>query len=261
MSIVDGNIAFPNYKQLNDPFESSIESAIDQLRIDFKYGHFSDHQIIPILPGPGDIVSDHFQYYNEDRDNHSHNLAVKDHNIRLEKALKYLVSCQDRLGILSLTSDPKNVVMWAHYAENSAGVCIGIEIDHSFFKNYEPLRWGQGAHTLFQPQIVIYQQQRPTYSGATPVRYAEKAFFTKYEPWSYEKEYRILRPISECDATGTVPLYSIPNILIKEIIIGMNASKELRKIVLELSKKFKHLKPMMIKKVSENYKLQLRSLC
>jgi hypothetical protein len=186
---------------------------------------------------------------------------VEGHNKRLEDAFQYLLLCRDRLGILSLTSDPENVVMWAHYAENNAGVCVGIEVGHAFFNDYKPTFWEPASDTrLFQPKPITYSRLRPTYGEATPLGYVEKAFFTKYEPWSYEQEYRILRPIDDCDKSGTVPLYSIPNILIKEIILGIKALDQVEQLALDFSKKFKHLKSSRIESVSEQYKLQRRSL-
>ena len=32
------------------------------------------------------------------------------------------------VGVFSLTEDPKNICMWAHYANNHQGVCLEIEI-------------------------------------------------------------------------------------------------------------------------------------
>ena len=259
-SIVQGNLAFPRHSQLNDPFESSIESAIDHLRIDYKYNLPQASRPLGVEIEPG-LLRHPFNSYSENRDQYSHNLAVEDHNKRLEDAFKYLLLCRDRLGILSLTSDPENVVMWAHYAENSAGVCVGIELGHAFFKEYKPTLWEQASDfRLFQPKPVTYRRLRPTYGEATALGYVVKAFFTKYDPWSYEQEYRLLRPIDECDTSEAVPLYRIPNILIKEIILGMKAPDQVRQLALDLSKKFKHLMLTRIESVSAQYQLERRSL-
>ena len=32
------------------------------------------------------------------------------------------------IGVLSLTEDPKNIVMWAQYASNHEGICIEVDI-------------------------------------------------------------------------------------------------------------------------------------
>ena len=56
---------------------------------------------------------------------------------RLERLLEHF---RDKIGVLSLTADPANAVMWAHYADQSRGVCVGIEFDHPFFESCDPHR-------------------------------------------------------------------------------------------------------------------------
>jgi hypothetical protein len=40
-----------------------------------------------------------------------------------------------RLGVLSLTEDPLNEQMWAHYADGGRGFIIGLDAHHQFFLN------------------------------------------------------------------------------------------------------------------------------
>jgi hypothetical protein len=54
---------------------------------------------------------------------------------RLEELLEYF---RDKVDVLSLTADPANAVMSAHYADQSRGVCVGIEFDHPVFESYHP---------------------------------------------------------------------------------------------------------------------------
>jgi hypothetical protein len=47
---------------------------------------------------------------------------------------------RDNVGVLSLTTNPTNGVMWAHYADQSKGVCVGIDLESGATKATERSR-------------------------------------------------------------------------------------------------------------------------
>ena len=93
-------------------------------------------------------------------------------------------SVMDKYRILSLSADGENLQMWAHYANNYSGICIE-------FKN-------QGE--LAQVQPVKYMYEPPRFKDlfepdASEVdKWVRESYFIKSGGWSYESEYRILKP-------------------------------------------------------------------
>jgi hypothetical protein len=84
-------------------------------------------------------------------------------------------------GILSLTDDPENILMWAHYCESHTGFALGFELlkDIQFFN--APLR-------------VKYSPNYPAYHYLTePDKIAVLGLGTKSDHWEYEREIRILK--------------------------------------------------------------------
>jgi hypothetical protein len=93
-------------------------------------------------------------------------------------------------GVLSLSEDPLNILMWSHYAENHTGLVIRINtslLDEAHQMNLLRVRY-----------TVRYPKPRMTsrYSEYVPV---EKLFGYKAKLWSYEKEWRYIS-----DKVGTV---------------------------------------------------------
>ena len=124
---------------------------------------------------------------------------------RLERLLEHF---RDKVGVLSLTADPANAVMWAHYADQSRGVCVGIDFNHSVFDDYHPSEpFYEEFAAVFRLGQVAYLKIRPalqTDVGAST--YIHDAFFTKFEDWRYEREWRLLRPHSDCVNVPGVPV-------------------------------------------------------
>ena len=102
-----------------------------------------------------------------------------------------LVQILDRkVGVLSLTSRPDNLLMWSHYTDDHKGFAIGFDEKHAFFAN--------NANQLSLP------------NGVQPVRYRKRRkrisydaiddlsiLFEKSVDWQYEAEYRMLMPLNE----------------------------------------------------------------
>lgn len=89
------------------------------------------------------------------------------------------------IGVLCLTENPKDILMWAHYASNHTGICVGFDTDVPPFSSARSIR---------------YSDQREHVSIVGLSREDEelikKTLFTKSSHWKYENEWRaIKRPI------------------------------------------------------------------
>lgn len=127
------------------------------------------------------------------------------------------------VGVLSLTDDPQNEVMWGHYADSNRGFAIGLDSDSDFFqpKADDPRNCGQLMNVL--------------YTETTPVVYVEpgkkldiprEIYFTKTPRWAYEREWRMIKYLVQADETRDVNgkkihLFSVPVDTVKEVIFGL----------------------------------------
>lgn len=211
-------LAFPHIDLLNDPFEANIQSTLDYTKnlkwippryrnpvVKYRIGQVTDYGINPL--------------YEKHEESKEYEDALES-NKRLDELMNFLVYCRNSLGILSLTTDPLNSLMWAHYADNHKGLCIGFNVEHEFFK-YSPRQPSFNNYTdLFSLLRVRYRSERPNYKGLDKCEYILNAFGTKFIQWSYENEYRFLRVLSEGEK---VLIQEPPKDLIKEVYIGMNS--------------------------------------
>lgn len=93
------------------------------------------------------------------------------------------------LGVLSLTEDPLQLLMWSHYGDEHRGVVVELDISH--------------------PAIRPDSNGRDTYSGIKKVTYSKDKVFgipmldtiidvlsRKSLEWEYEREWRLIRTLN-----------------------------------------------------------------
>lgn len=249
-----GMLALPLVSQLNDPYESSIQSTIEFFR--------SLHQVPPLAYKPSirirnlNIPDAINPLWDEYRLKIEENERLPEYNTTLHRILETLESCRKEVGVISLTKNPLDVIMWAHYAKNSAGVCIGINVDHDFFLAFKSASHPT-LHRLFATNRVSYKDVRPNYRQDEDVEaYIYDAFFNKFSDWDYEKEYRILRPLTEASEWNKdVALYRIPREAIVSVYLGLATGKEILDDVLQLTKDIS-CDIFSVKTKNNEYKLQ-----
>jgi Protein of unknown function (DUF2971) len=136
-----------------------------------------------------------------------------------------------KMGVLSLTEDPFNHAMWAHYASGGAGFIIGFDARHDFFV----FRDDSGANNLLRK--VIYTDDRLDNFWRNPYY----LFLVKSTVWSYEREWRMLRELAQCDdriaaAGSDVCLWNIPADAIKAVYFGYGyEAVELRQNITQIT--------------------------
>ncbi len=84
---------------------------------------------------------------------------------------------RNRLGILCLTDQPHDHLMWVHYARNHTGFVLGFNARASFFR--------ENNRVL---QKVVYQRGPRVFSEADV-----NVCFYKSDQWEYEQEWRCVR--------------------------------------------------------------------
>jgi len=161
-----------------------------------------------------------------------------------------LIAASESYGILSLTRNPLNPLMWAHYGagkkilrkdaieldkknNSHAGIAIGIDANlaglNCIGSNVIPAKFGSVIYTATKPTTVYENSQNnQLYSGLqfnfNPeiLEALQRTFLYKSFHWSYEEEVRIVRNIGR-----KIPeqlIHKIDSASIKEIYIGIRNS-------------------------------------
>lgn len=128
-----------------------------------------------------------------------------------------------RAGILCLTKNCKNILMWSHYSCMHKGFCVGFDPYHKYFSidnsNGAPIR-------KFYP--VKYLKDRPSVQNVRHKMY--RFLYIKSIIWKYEKEWRLVKsllpPYPECPAD--VGVEKFPLGAIKSMIVGIRVEDKLR---------------------------------
>jgi hypothetical protein len=117
-------------------------------------------------------------------------------------------------GVLCFSDNWHSPVMWAHYAEKHAGICLGFDI---------PERKGE---LLVNP--VVYNPSRLEFLLDTSKdmhgidqQFVQSLLYTKSHEWQYEREYRAIANLQIRDSeTGFFYVDFGPEMQLREVVIG-----------------------------------------
>lgn len=148
------------------------------------------------------------------------------------------------IGILSLSENCMNILMWSHYSDLHKGFVVGL--------NTESLM-DDGEFDFLKR--VVYQHDYPIISGNDEMetRFQNK-FFTKSEFWSYEDEWRF----SKSQVKNRV--VKLRSSTISSIVIGCQMSKqeEQELITYVLNCTGSHVRIYRALKSAEKFELELQ---
>lgn len=163
-------------------------------------------------------------------------------------------ACKNRFsrnyGVLSLTRQPLNSLMWSHYGDEHKGVVLGFDVDIAGFSSLEtcviPSQYGEVIYSATKPHkdLPIISQDNLLTIGqelkfdSDAFNFVKRAFLYKSIEWAYEEEMRIVKNISEipfgyhtsqgrygewtkiCVSGRPLYCFDMPDISIKEIYLG-----------------------------------------
>jgi hypothetical protein len=139
-------------------------------------------------------------------------------------------SFNEQIGVLSLTTVPNDILMWAHYAQNYKGFVIEFDEHHEFFN--QPIDSVGLRGCLHQ---VVYSQDRPNSHSMMELS-ARDIFLSKSAEWKNEQEWRVLQFLENGmrledsgeaildDEGQPIYLFSFPPSCITGIIFGTRMS-------------------------------------
>ena len=227
-NLLSGNVKFTPISELNDPSEllpdmnhTQVKKSLERIRSN----GYSDADMIhignagrlmrtlaphqPIIDVPttkekaSQIVQSEFYDLTDDLEQY------------LLAAAREMAS---NVGIFCLSSRFDSLPMWAHYAGNAAGFVV-------MFEGLDEVFSGDDTGILDKPQQVTYE--RELHGVTFEPNSHESMFFSKFQDWSYEKEVRVVLPLSKCRTQRTgdrvLHLYEMPRSHVRRVIIGWHA--------------------------------------
>ncbi len=139
-----------------------------------------------------------------------------DNNDKIAKsndALNLRHSLIQTSGVICLTLDPDNYLMWSHYAHSHSGFCIGFsdQVLNQFI-----------SKDIVAHAFVRYEERPPSvnFYTASIEDVSRAVFMHKSKVWEYEKEFRLI--------FRSAGIKKISTSSIKEIVLGCRASEELK---------------------------------
>lgn len=136
-----------------------------------------------------------------------------------------VASIRKHLGVLSLTKRWKSMPMWAHYANNGSGACVGFQRLEHIYIGDETRRFNKVTPILYdsQPRMMTFEPKSD-----------RNLYFYKHSDWSYEKEYRVIKPLKRCSHVGD-GLYvdRLNSSVVKKVIFGWATPENLIKSTIE----------------------------
>lgn len=108
---------------------------------------------------------------------------------RLKRFANYIDKILDKVGVLCVTEEWDNFLMWSHYADHHRGVCVGFKSDVDIFKTALKIKYEPDRPILVMPDAL--SNMEALYNAN---------YLTKAKSWERELEWRILKkPLSEAE--------------------------------------------------------------
>jgi hypothetical protein len=116
---------------------------------------------------------------------------------------RYKAQMSQRFGMLCFCREWHNPVLWSHYADKHAGMCLGFDVPGSLVK---PVKYKFRRSQLRLP---------PTKDEA------DELLYTKYRDWRYERELRSWFELKDRDPASGLYFYDLnEQIRLREVIVG-----------------------------------------
>ncbi len=205
----DGKLYLASPNQYDDLFESgfslSLEAPPEQMR-----QKFAD-----TLIGQGLNQSQAFAQATK--------LVSGPHSDAVTVAREMIEKVRDTLGLLSLTSVNDDLLMWAHYADAHRGICLEFDT-------------ATDEHLIGAAMPVRYQQDYPVldFFKTDAFEVGHTVALTKSLAWSYEQEWRTLKP----DLGRTKAPF--PPEALTGIVLGARMEYRRRRAILDLADSLPH---------------------
>lgn len=180
-----------------------------------------------------------------------------------KELMSYLKFTINTIGIISLSETHRNLLMWAHYANEHKGFCIGVDDDYigederySNLYNEAPI---QNIPIKIKYDTKRFDFKLENQSSQSIVKSLSVHQLTvKSDDWMYEKEYRSIVNLLHNDKivfTGKIPrrVHSIMKFLNSiDLSDGANVDEAYLSVRLAMSELSKYREVLFLKKIPSN---------
>ncbi|RUO31651.1 hypothetical protein CWE12_01235 [Aliidiomarina sedimenti] len=228
LSLLNKGLWIPKPVQLNDPFDSQLNLLVsDVSKAEFieyfgKFQHWYKNKT-------GKFIT-----YNGFDDLFENGKPATYLKQKAGMVADYWNEKAETAGVLSLSSDPINTLMWSHYGNNHSGICIGYCPKKIFPKSISMVSdWLHEVEYKEESEItrnayLLYAASGMWHSNDAAFRLFFKTLCTKSINWKYEKEWRYLLP----ENGGRV--FNLNIEAITSITFGLNTSIETKTAISHL---------------------------
>lgn len=227
---------FPTPSEVNDPFDCRLSHDFDA----------SNKEILEWIKYVRRIDKS-FEFATVDK-------VRKHFSVESNRAqfIKDFEACKESFHIFSVSTDCLSEVMWALYAQNYSGICLGYQIINEntgvFFKTTEvELRYGKKDKSV---SVFVSLDKTPfakvNYDNdgtmkINPFRNDNeekfrKCIFSKKTNWQYENEWRSIYFDDKYPDTPSRCFVYYPDTLLKEVLFGYQISSENKAEIIEIIK-------------------------
>jgi len=224
--IINSSLYYSPIKYFNDPFDCRLSFRNKYTKEERKHYLTKAFKRNPNLAKMVDTKTA--------LNSNSNNEILKLHKQGLRKLI-------DNIGVLSLSTNYKSILMWSHYSNSHNGLVF----------EFEPLNYDT-YDCLYQPKKVDYDEKYEllSYLESDDGSELTKLMLTKHIDWKYENEYRCI----DIDFQGEKKFHKNE---LKSILFGLGASntqiEEFKELC--LNNGFEHLVFKKAKKVYGKFEL------
>ncbi|MCH7574468.1 MAG: DUF2971 domain-containing protein [Candidatus Marinimicrobia bacterium] len=163
----------------------------------------------------------------------------------------------NKFGICSLTTKPDNLLMWAHYASDHEGFCVGFDTKHlgrvqwELMKKARLLELKRVDYSPKYPDINFYDSMMSSHWQNDMVN----LLMTKSNHWKYEDEFRLL----DWDQNNVI--LKLPHQAIRKVVMGCRIKPHNRAVIQNfVVRKLKHTQLLSAEKSPGRFLLDLKNI-
>lgn len=196
----DDKLWFNNPNNYNDPFDTFVSgslfnNAVEQLKED-------------ILNRKSNLDK---MFGKEETNIKENELYIENFKKNEEARINFIKTVRSKFRVSCFSQNNDSILMWSHYSNSHKGFCL--EYDFKMLKE---------AITL--PLPVKYSNDLPN-----NVDNKLELIFTKSKEWSYEEEWRLVKPAEKCESQSNI-------IAPIAIYLGSNMDEHAEKSIIEIAK-------------------------
>jgi hypothetical protein len=176
-------LCFTPSQRFNDPFEQRPVLSLTINRTSLKF--FADRvQWVPDLNLLDLLPAERIRRQTDLQESFVEHYLIHPDQLTEKLQADMLQVLNDRYGLLCFSATKDSLLMWAHYAASHRGFVLEFDSEDRDFEQLGELR------------EITYGRTRPILNPTKDPTIAP--FLRKSQEWSYEREFRIMRPLRTC---------------------------------------------------------------